>query len=141
MAAFGIAAQDIQDAFTREHLQVAGGFIVGGATEHLVKLDPRVPQHGRSREDDRRLPRGPLIRLKDIAEIEDGLSDFRQLARFNGQTAVGLGTVKIPNTNTVAIVQRIIERLETDIIPSLPPGMKIDIVQNDAVFIGETIRR
>ena len=34
---------------------------------------------------------GLLIRLKDIAEIEDGLSDFRQLARFNGQTAVGLG--------------------------------------------------
>ena len=28
---------------------------------------------------------GSPVRLKDIAEIEDGLSDFRQLARFNGQ--------------------------------------------------------
>ena len=31
------------------------------------------------------------VRLRDIAEIEDGLSDYRQLARFNGQPAVGLG--------------------------------------------------
>ena len=140
MAAFGIAAQDIQDGFNREHLQVAGGFIVGGATEHLVKLDLEFHNIDDLEKMIVGFRDGSPIRLKDIAEIEDGLSDFRQLARFNGQTAIGLGAVKIPNTNTVAIVQRIMERLETDVIPSLPPGMKIDVVQNDAVFIGESIR-
>ena len=140
MAAFGIAAQDIQDAFAREHLQVAGGFIVGGATEHLVKLDLEFHNMDDLETMIVGFRDGSPIRLKDIAEIEDGLSDFRQLARFNGQTAVGLGAVKIPNTNTVAIVERILERLDHDIIPSLPPGMKIDVVQNDAVFIGESIR-
>ncbi|MET0680920.1 MAG: efflux RND transporter permease subunit, partial [Burkholderiales bacterium] len=140
MAAFGIAAQDVQDAFTREHLQVAGGFIVGGATEHLVKLDLEFHNMDDLEKMIVGFRDGAPIRLKDIAEIEDGLSDFRQLARFNGQTAVGLGTVKIPNTNTVAIVERVMDRLRTDIIPSLPPGMKIDVVQNDAVFIGESIR-
>ena len=48
---------------------------------------------------------GSPVRLRDIAEVEDGLSDFRQLARFNGVTAVGLGIVKIPNTNTVEIIR------------------------------------
>ena len=104
MAAFGIAAQDIQDAFNREHLQLAGGFMVGGATEHLVKLDLEF----HSLDDLEKMivgfRDGSPVRLKDIAEIEDGLSDFRQLARFNGKTTVGLGIVKIPNTNTVAIV-------------------------------------
>ena len=38
------------DAFSREHLQVAGGFLVGGATEHLVKLDLEFHKHGRPRE-------------------------------------------------------------------------------------------
>src|SRR5512134_940194 len=140
MAAFGVAAQDIQDAFSREHLQVAGGFIVGGGTEHLVKLDLEFHNIDDLAKMIVGFREGSPIRLKDIAEIEDGLSDFRQLARFNGQTAIGLGAVKIPNTNTVAIVERIMQRLDTDIIPSLPPGMKIDVVQNDAVFIGETIR-
>ena len=139
MASFGIAAQDVQDAFSREHLQLAGGFIVGGATEHLVKLDLEFHNLDELERMIVGFRDGAPIRLKDIAEIEDGLSDFRQLARFNGQTAIGLGAVKIPNTNTVATIQRIMERLENEIIPSLPPGMKIDIVQNDAVFIGEII--
>ncbi len=71
---------------------------------------------------------GSPVRLRDIAEVEDGLSDFRQLARFNGRTAVGLGIVKIPNTNTVAIIDRVQQRLENEIVPALPPGMKIDLV-------------
>src|SRR5688572_21795537 len=39
MAGYGIAAQDITDAFGKEHIQFAGGFLVGRSTEHLVKLD------------------------------------------------------------------------------------------------------
>jgi HAE1 family hydrophobic/amphiphilic exporter-1 len=139
MAAFGIAAQDIQDAFVREHLQVAGGFLVGGRTEHLVKLDLEFHKMDDLEKMIVGFREGSPIRLKDIAEIEDGLSDFRQLARFNGQTAIGLGTVKVPNTNTVEIIRRIQERLDNDILPGLPPGMRIDVVQNDAVFIGEII--
>jgi len=99
-----------------------------------LPLTPAASVRGRVRDRD-----GAPVRLKDIADIEDGLSDFRQLARFNGSLAVGLGTVKIPNTNTVEIIRRIQERLDNDIIPNLPPGMRIDVVQNDSVFIREII--
>jgi HAE1 family hydrophobic/amphiphilic exporter-1 len=33
MAAHGVTAQDINDAFAKEHVQLAGGFVVGKATE------------------------------------------------------------------------------------------------------------
>ena len=139
MAAFGVAAQDIQDAFNREHLQLAGGFMVGRNTEHLVKLDLEFHRIDDLEKMIVAYRDGSPVRLRDIAEVEDGLSDFRQLARFNGRTAVGLGIVKIPNTNTVEIIERVQERLENDILPALPPGMTIDLVQNDAVFIKEII--
>lgn len=139
MASFSIAAQDVQEAFAREHIQLGGGFLVGSSTEHLVKLDLEFHRL----EDLERMivayREGAPVRLRDIARIEDGLSDFRQLARFNGNTAVGLGIVKIPNTNSVEIIRRIQERLDNDVIPNLPPGMRIDIVQNDAVFIREIV--
>jgi HAE1 family hydrophobic/amphiphilic exporter-1 len=139
MAAFGVAAQDIQEAFNREHLQLAGGFMVGNTTEHLVKLDLEFHRIDDLEKMIVAYRDGSPVRLRDIAEVEDGLSDFRQLARFNGQTAVGLGIVKIPNTNTVEIIRRVQERLDNEIIPALPPGLKIDIVQNDSVFIREII--
>ena len=54
------------------------------------------------------------VRLGDMARIEDGLTDKRQLARFNGQTTVGLGMVKIANANTVAITESASGRVDTD---------------------------
>lgn len=139
MASFGVTAQDINDAFTKEHLQLAGGFIVGQTTESLVKLDLEFHKLTDLEQMIIAYRDGAPVRLRDIAEIEDGLSDFRQLARFNGEVSVGLGVVKIPNTNTVDIIDRVLARLDNEIRPQLPPGMKIDIVSNDAVFIGEMV--
>jgi HAE1 family hydrophobic/amphiphilic exporter-1 len=139
MTAYGVAVQDVAAAFANEHLQVAGGFLTGRTTEHLLKLDLEF-----HRLDD--LARmviawrdGAPVRLADIAEIEDGLSDFRQLARFNGKPTVGVGVIKVPNTNTVEIIRRVRERIETEIRPQLPPGLELHYVQNDAVFIGEMV--
>ncbi len=143
MTALGVSAQDISDAFAREHVQLAGGFVVGETTEHLVKLDLEfhtldalgglvVGYRGSP-------PSAAPIRLADIAELEDGLTDNRQLARFNGETTIGMGVVKVTNANTVAIVERIKEKLASEIEPQLPPGMRISIVSNDAVFILEIV--
>jgi HAE1 family hydrophobic/amphiphilic exporter-1 len=139
MAAFGIAAQDITEAFGKEHLQLAGGFLVGRSTEHLLKLDLEF-----HKLDDLAAmivghKDGAPVRLRDIAEIEDGLADYRAFARFNGKPAIGIGVVKVPNTNTVEIVDRVLERIENEIRPNLPPGMELHYVQNDKLFIGAMV--
>lgn len=139
MAALAITPQDIDAAFAAEHVQMAGGFVVGQATEHLVKLDLEFHTLDGLAELVVARREGVTIRLRDIAELEDGLTDNRQLARFNGETTVGLGVVKVANANTVAIVDRIQEKLATEIEPQLPPGMKLTIVSNDAVFILEIV--
>ncbi|GAB4168874.1 MAG: efflux RND transporter permease subunit [Rhodocyclaceae bacterium] len=139
MTALGVAAQDVLDAFAREHVQLAGGFVVGRTTESLVKLDlefHKVDELARMIVGYRD---GAAIRLADIAEVEDGLADNRLMARFNGETTVGLGMVKVANSNTVATVERILARLDNEIRPLLPPGLRITVVSNDAVFIQEIV--
>jgi HAE1 family hydrophobic/amphiphilic exporter-1 len=139
MAAHKVTAQDITDAFAKEHVQLAGGFVVGKTTESLVKLDLEFHQVEQLKELVVAWREKAPVRLGDIAEIEDGLTDNRQLARFNGKTTVGLGMVKIANANTVAITERIQERLDKDLRPMLPPGMTLSVVSNDAVFILEIV--
>ena len=139
MAAFGVAAQDINDAFGKEHIAFSGGFLVGRSTEHLVKLDLEFHKLDDLAAMIVGYKDGAPVRLRDIAEIEDGLADFRQLARLNGKPAIGIGVVKVPNTNTVAIVDRVIERIEKDIRPQLPPGLELHIVQSDKIFIGAMV--
>ena len=139
MAAHTVTAQDISDAFAKEHVQLAGGFVVGQKTESLVKLDLEFHQVDELRQMVIAWRDKAPIRLGDVAEVEDGLTDNRQLARFNGKTTVGLGMVKIANANTVAITERIQERLDKDLRPALPPGMSLSVVSNDAVFILEIV--
>ncbi|MBU1689372.1 MAG: efflux RND transporter permease subunit [Gammaproteobacteria bacterium] len=139
MTAFKITAQDINIAFANEHVQLAGGFLVGQKTENLIKLDLEFHRLGDLEKMIVAYRDGAPVRLKDIAEVEDALADYRQLARFMGKTTVGLGIVKVTNTNTVAIVDAIKNRLETEIIPQLPPGMTLSVVSNDAIFIQEIV--
>jgi HAE1 family hydrophobic/amphiphilic exporter-1 len=139
MAAFGIAANDVIAAFATEHVRMQGGFLVGGTQEKLVKLDLEF-------HDPRELealivayPEGAPIRLGDIAEVEDGLADYRKFASFNGLPTVGLGIVKVQNANSVAIVDEVEKRLNEEILPDLPPGMKLEVAFSDADLIRDIV--
>jgi HAE1 family hydrophobic/amphiphilic exporter-1 len=139
MAAFGIAAQDITDAFRKEHIQFSGGFLTGRSTEHLVKIDLEFHKIDDLAAMIVGYKDGAPVRLRDIAEVEDGLNDFRQMARANGKPTVGIGVTKIPNTNTVAIIESVQQRIDEEIRPQLPPGLDLVPVQNDALFIEEMV--
>ncbi|MDD5330516.1 MAG: efflux RND transporter permease subunit [Sulfuricella sp.] len=139
MAAFQVTAQDLSDAFNREHVQLPGGFLVGGTTENLIKLDLEFHRLDDLEKMVVAYRDGAPVLLRDVAAIEDDLADYRQLARFMGKTTVGLGLVKVANTNTVAIVEEIKKRLNNEIVPQLPPGMSLEVVSNDAIFIQEIV--
>ncbi|MCX7627946.1 MAG: efflux RND transporter permease subunit [Methylophilaceae bacterium] len=139
MAALSITPQDLQAAFEKEHVQLPGGFLVGQKSEYLFKLDMEFHRLSDLGDMIVSYREGAPIRLKDVAEIEDGLGDYRQLARFNGKRTVGLGIVKIANANTVAIIDEVKHRLDNEIRPMLPPGMTIEIASNDALYIQEMI--
>ncbi len=139
MTALGVTAQDITDAFNKEHVQLAGGFVVGEKTESLVKLDLEFHSLDSLKTMVVAWKGGAPVKLEDIAEIVDGLTDNRQLARFNGEMTIGLGIVKITNTNTVAIVDKVKDKIENELRPQLPPGMQLHVVSNDAVFILEIV--
>ncbi len=140
MAAFNVTAHDIRDAFGQEHVQFPGGFLEAGSTELLVKLDLEFNSPEALSQMIVRFDQGAPVRLGDVGEVVDGLADFRSLARYNGQPNVGLGIVKIAGSNTVAIVDAVNERLEQEIIPQLPPGMRIQTASDDSSLIREIVR-
>jgi HAE1 family hydrophobic/amphiphilic exporter-1 len=131
MKQLGITVPDVVQMFNREHLRLPGGFLINESKETLLELD--LEYHSPEQL-------GELIvgysgsapqRLRDFAEIEDGLADFRQLARFNGKPSVGLGILKVQDANTVAIVDEIKRRMHEELIPQLPPGIELGIAHDD----------
>lgn len=139
MAAYKVTAGDLISAFNREHIQLPGGFLVSAQSEQLLKLDMEFHNVRQLGELIVATNTGVSIRLKDIATIEDGITDNRQIARYNGKPTVGLGMVKIANANTVDIIREVERRLEEDIRPNLPPGMNLEVSTNDSIFINQLV--
>src|SRR5690606_8225848 len=140
MAAYNIVATDVIEAFNREHIQLPGGFLVGEKSEYMVKLDLEFHNVRELAGLVVAYRDGAPIKLQDIAELEDGLEDYRELAHYNGEPTVGLGIVQVANSNTVAIIEEVERRLDEEIRPSLPPGLRIDVSTNDALYIKEIVR-
>jgi len=139
MAGLSITIGDVIRAFQVNHVQLPGGYLVGGMTEDLIKLN--LEFHTIQEIADLIIThRGEAaIRLKQIATVTDGLADNRKLARYNEQPCVSIGIVKVTGSNTVAIVDAVKEKLNHQIIPALPPGLRIEIASNDANFIEESV--
>ncbi|WP_036301080.1 efflux RND transporter permease subunit [Methylotenera sp. L2L1] len=139
MAAYKLAATDLISAFNREHIQLPGGFLVSSQAEQLLKLDLEFHDINDLSNLIISTKDGVPIRLKDVAKVEDGLTDNRQIARYNGKPTVGLGMVKVANANTVEIIKEVERRLEQDIRPNLPPGLSLEISTNDSIFINQMV--
>lgn len=139
MAAYKLTASDLIAAFDKEHVQLPGGFLVSNQAEQLLKLD--LEFHSTKALADLVVSNkaGVSIRLKDIASVEDGITDNRQVARYNGKPTVGIGMVKIANANTVDIIKEVERRLEQDVRPNLPPGLQLEVSTNDGIFINQMV--
>ena len=125
LRAHGLAAGDILMALRREHVDLPGGVIEGSMIEWSVKTDAEfrsiealermvVAHHGAA-----------PVYLKDVARVEDGETDVRALARYNGVPTVGVGVRKQTGGNTVAICDEVFRRLQ-ELRPLLPEGIAID---------------
>ncbi|HNE23616.1 MAG TPA: efflux RND transporter permease subunit, partial [Leptospiraceae bacterium] len=79
-----------------------------------------------------------LIRIRDVARVEDGLDEIRRISRFNGTSAVGIGIVKQRGTNAIDVAKAV-KAKAAEIQKTLPPGYKIALAFDSTRFIEESI--
>ncbi|MCO6432651.1 MAG: efflux RND transporter permease subunit [Deltaproteobacteria bacterium] len=134
---------DVRDALQRGHLEEAAGRIENEAQE----LNLRMMGEGMTPEAVGEIlitQRGgrPIfqsqIRIKDVARVEDALNDVRRISRINGIPGIGIGIRKQRGANAVAVGEAVKARM-AELIPTLPPDIKMGINFDSTVFIEEAI--
>jgi HAE1 family hydrophobic/amphiphilic exporter-1 len=139
MVAMNITAGDLKTAFKREHIQLPGGYLVKDQSEKMFKLDLEFHKVQELENLVVGFRDKANITLGDISIIEDGLTDYRQTARYNYNPSIGLGIIKVANSNTVQIIADVKDKINSEIKPNLPPGLNLDISTDDSIFIKEMI--
>src|SRR5690606_1593470 len=81
---------------------------------------------------------GHLTRLGDIAKVEKGTEEDRNLFRGNGVTQVGIGIVKQSTANTIDVARG--AKAERDRINAiLPKGMSLEDSYDSSIFVERAI--
>ncbi|MFO1068548.1 MAG: efflux RND transporter permease subunit [Geminicoccaceae bacterium] len=138
MAARGLTVDDVESALRRSNVELPAGRIQSATRELTVRTDTRLSTPEEFRELVVRRAQDYPIRLGEIATVEIGAEDRDTLVRANGHEAVGLGILRQPQANTIAVSNAVREQL-AQLRPTLPPGMAIEVSSDDAVFISAAI--
>jgi multidrug efflux pump len=140
MAARNITISDIEVALRNENIELPAGSIESDDRQFTV----RMARSYRSADEFARLvlkqgEDSHLIRLGDVARVEKGTVEDRNMFRGNGVTQVGVGIVKQSTANTVDVARGAKAEKER-INQNLPPGMRLEESFDGSVFVERAIQ-
>lgn len=135
----GLDPLDVMRALREEHVERPAGYLKTEGQEITVRImgEARTPSEF-GRIVVAHAPDGGLVRLEDVADVEDGLTDRRGLGRFNRQTTVGMGVLRANGANVVGVCDEVKRRLP-ELRALLPEGLEIGISVDYSMFIREDI--
>jgi multidrug efflux pump subunit AcrB len=81
---------------------------------------------------------GNVIYVRDVASVRDGGALQTNIARMDGANAVSVALIKMGGASAVEIVRSVRERL-SEIEASAPPGMRIEPIFDQSVFVDNAI--
>jgi multidrug efflux pump subunit AcrB len=85
-------------------------------------------------------PDGTVVRLGDIATVIDGFEDVDLITRYNGRPAALVEVYRTSDERVLEIVAAIEAALEQDVVPGLPPGVSLEIWNNDADILADRLQ-
>jgi hydrophobe/amphiphile efflux-1 (HAE1) family protein len=128
---FELTISDVLEAIRSQHLESAAGQYVEGKEEVRVRWQGEAPTPKEVAEIQilkrgSNLIYGRTIRVRDVARVEDGLSDIRRMARVDGAPAVSIIVRKQRGTHEVEVAHRVIQKI-TAMRAQIPSDLKTQI--------------
>ncbi|HEU4719316.1 MAG TPA: efflux RND transporter permease subunit, partial [Bacteroidia bacterium] len=138
LAARKLSVQDVQDALTRENIELPGGKIEGNKTELTIKTFGRL-----TTEDDFNNmiisdKDNVVTRFSDVGEAVLGPENEETISRLSNSTAVSVAIIPQPGANYIEISNEFYKRFD-EIKKNLPDGMTIDVGIDKSNFVRQSI--
>ena len=139
MQAAGISVAQVVAALEAQNLAAPVGRLNGALDERAIRLKGRLD----TPEDFAKLVvaerDGQIIRLGQVATVRDGTEEQRDQALFNGTDAVGIEVLKAKGYSTTQVTD-IIHRHVVQLQQRMPPGVKLEIVQDAGTRVHNAVR-
>ena len=138
LASYGLSLEDLRTALAQANVDMAKGTFDGlhqaytiGANDQLLSSDGYKPLIIAYRN-------GAPVRVRDVANVIDGVENDKQAAWANKNPAVILNIQRQPGANIIAVVDRV-KKLLPQLQAALPAAVKVDILTDRTTTIRASV--
>ena len=111
MQALGITAVAVNQQLRQRNLDAPGGRAQLGGGEQSIRVLGGAKSADELAEAEIRVGGDRIARLRDIAEVTDGIAETRSMSRLNGRPATTFGVAKSRGSSDVAVMDAITAEL------------------------------
>jgi HAE1 family hydrophobic/amphiphilic exporter-1 len=152
LAARGVTLDQVRAAIAAENVNLAGGSVLHGDTEYLVRTLNEYTVAGDLERLGIRRDDGVVVQLSEVAEIRTTYKDQVVVSRLDGVDAVELEVLRAAGSNIVGVADAVRARLfgtgvadpmtgdvDEGLSADLPEGVTVRVLDDQAEFISEAI--
>ena len=142
----GLSASDVVAAIRGQNVQAAAGVV--GASPGLPGVDMQlsINAQGRLQNEEefgdiivKTGADGAVTRLRDIARLELGASDYSLRSLLNNKPAVGMGVFQAPGSNSLEISDAVRQTMD-ELAKNMPEGVEYRIAYDPTQFVRASIQ-
>lgn len=134
LEAYGISIQMLRNILSAENINIPAGSLKVGRTEFFVRVPGKFKNVSEIANTVLGNFSGKIVRLKDVARVEDSFKDRQTFSYSEGKPSVILVALKNIDANTVQVATGIRSKLE-EISKLLPSYVKVNMVLDTSRYI------
>ncbi|MDP9084696.1 MAG: efflux RND transporter permease subunit, partial [Pseudomonadota bacterium] len=112
LQALAVTAVQVNEQLRALNIDAAGGRAQVGGGEQAIRVLGGAKTAEALGDTQIMLPGGKSVRLREIADVRDGIEEVRTLARLNGRAAVTFGVAKAVGASDVSVATAVQSELE-----------------------------
>ncbi|MCS7232654.1 MAG: efflux RND transporter permease subunit [Synergistetes bacterium] len=139
LEAYGISIQRLRSTLSAENINIPAGSLKVGRTEFFIRVPGKFKDADEIANTVLGNISGKIVRLRDIAEVEDSYKDREMFSYSEGKPSVILIALKNIDANTVEVARGVRKKLE-EISKTLPSYVKLNLVLDTSRYIFLSLR-
>ena len=138
LRAYNLSITQVSQAVQSQNTEAPGGSVTEGAKTTALRTLSKITSVEGFNDIVITTRNGFPVKVKDVGRVVDGGVDPSSAASLDSVPSVTVAVRKQSGANTVALIEGVKQRME-QIIPQLPPDLKIAVVRDQSEFIQNSL--
>jgi HAE1 family hydrophobic/amphiphilic exporter-1 len=136
---YGLTVLDVVQALRAQNIDLPGGRVTRGSEELVVRTNAQAATVSELENMIVSATSGKApIRIRDVADVEDGYEEQRSMAQVDGKSAIAVILRKQSDANTIVVADAVQKELPR-LTKLAPPGTKVEVLLDNSKNIKSSV--